>query len=150
MTKKFFEDFHLGPIETKSTRTLSKESIERFAQEYDRLPFHLNEESGKASIYKGLIASGLQTLSLTAAMVVDDILIDSSMTGGLGMTDVRWLKPVRPGDCIRVNATVIETEPLPKQPAMGRVRMGLEVLNQTGIVVMTSKVDYLFMRRNNA
>lgn len=150
MTKKFFEDFHLGPIETKTNRTLSRESIERFAQEYDRLPFHLDEESGKASIYKGLIASGLQTLSLAAAMVVDDVLIDSSMTGGLGMTDVSWLKPVRPGDCIRVKATVTEAEPLPKQPAMGRVRMALEVLNQTEIVVMTVKVDYLFLRRDAA
>lgn len=150
MAKQFFEDFFLGPLETKSTRTLSRESIERFAQEYDRLPFHLDEESGKASIYKGLIASGLQTLSLAAAMVVDDVLIDSSMTGGLGMTDVRWIKPVRPGDCIRVKATIIETEPFPKQPEMGRVRMGLEVLNQTDTVVMTVKVDYLFTRRDAA
>ncbi|MFL6624424.1 MAG: MaoC/PaaZ C-terminal domain-containing protein [Sulfurifustis sp.] len=147
---KYFEDFRVGTSYRLGQKAVTKESILRFAQEFDRLPFHVDEDAARRSMFGGLIASGLQTLCLAASIIVDDLLIGSEMTGGLGMSDVRWLKPVRPGDAIEVGLVVAETEIMKKQPELGRIRVDLTVFNQDEAVVMTAAVDYLFKRREHA
>ena len=147
MAFKFFEDFSVGDTHNFSGRTVSKDDITRFAGEFDKLPFHLDEESAKRSIFGGLIASGLHTLSLAASIIVDELLIQSSMSGGLGLSEVRWLKPVRPGDSLSLVLTVNETERLQKPTGFGRVRVNLAMSNQVDAVVMTASVDYLFKCR---
>jgi acyl dehydratase len=116
MTIKYFEDFHVGPLVTGSMRAVTHESVNEFAESFDRLPLHLDATYASQSMYGGIIASGLQTLCLAASIVVDDVLIKSSMTGGLGMTNVKWLKPVRPGDTLRVNAAVVELADFSRAP----------------------------------
>lgn len=147
---KYFEDFRIGTSYRLGHKTVTKESILRFAQEFDRLPFHVDEDAAQRSMFGGLIASGLQTLCLAASIIVEDLLIGSAMTGGLGMSNVRWLRPVRPGDAIEVGLVVAETEIMKKQPDLGRIRVDLTVFNQDEVVVMTAAVDYLFKRREPA
>jgi len=144
---RYFEDFAVGDTYTLGGRSIDKDEIIRFAGEFDRLPFHLDEDAAKNTIYGGLIASGLHTVCIAASIIVDELLQGSSMTGSAGMTDVRWLKPVRPGDEISVLLKVVEAEPLPRKPNIGRVRCALEVPNQRGEITMTALVDYLFTSR---
>lgn len=144
---KYFEDFRVGTSYRLGRKAVTKDSVLRFAQEFDRLPFHVDEDAAQRSMFGGLIASGLQTLCMAASIIVEDLLIGSAMTGGLGMSNVRWLRPVRPGDSIEVGLLVAETEIMRKQPELGRVRVDLTVFNQDEVVVMTAAVDYLFKRR---
>lgn len=126
---------------------MDREAILRFAGEFDRLPFHLDEAAAGESIFGGLIASGLHTLSVAAGIVVDEYFVDTTMTGGAGISELRWLCPVRPGDTIGVALTIVDTERLAKRPELGRVRIVLDVANQAGQRVMTAHVDYLFRCR---
>ncbi len=142
-----FEDFVVGTEYRLGPRRVTSEQIIAFAREFDRLPFHLDPAAAEKSIFKGLIASGLHTLSLAASIAVDELLCTSTMTGGLGISELRWTKPVRPDDELWVSLVVAEVEPFPSQLSLGRVRMRFTVANQQGAIVMTALVDYLFGRR---
>lgn len=147
---RYFEDFLPGTNHQLGSRLMESEAIQRFAREFDRLPFHLDPLAAEQSIFGGLIASGLHTLSVAASIVVDDLLLGSSMTGGMGISQLRWLNPVRPGDHISVEVAIVETEVLSKRPRLGRVRMAYTVRNQALATVMVADVDYLFSRREVA
>jgi acyl dehydratase len=142
--RRYFEDFAVDDTYQFGPRLVTKDAILRFAGEFDRLPFHVDEDAAKDTIYGGLIASGLHTVCVAASIVVDELLLRSSMTGSAGMTDVRWLRPVRPGDELAVNLKVAETEPLRRKASIGRVRCALTVTNQHDETVVTALVDYLF------
>lgn len=144
---RHFEDFKVGASHQLGSRVMSKAAIVAFAQQFDRLPFHVDEEAAARTQFKGLIASGLHTLSVAASIVVDEFLGDAAMAGGAGMNNVRWTKPVRPGDEISVHLTISKAEPHPKQPHLGVVGMALKVVTLQGSVVMTGDVDYLFTKR---
>ena len=144
-----FEDFVVGERRQLGGKEITRDAILRFATEFDPLPIHLDEDAAKRSIYKGLIASGLHTLCVVASIVVDEVLADSTMTGSAGMTDTKWFKPVRAGDTLSVVFTVEEAEPWVGRPTIGRVRARLDALNQDEQKVMTTLVDYLFLRRSS-
>lgn len=126
---------------------LTRESILEYAQRYDPQPFHVDEEAAKRSPYGGLIASGWHTVSLAMRMICDAYLLDAASLGSPGVNQVRWLKPVRPGDSLRLRMTVLEAKPSTSKPDRGTVLHRWDVLNQDSETVMTMEGYGMFRRR---
>jgi acyl dehydratase len=148
--KYYFEDFCIGMVIEQPGATLRREDILEFARRYDPQPFHTDEEAAKRSIFGGLIASGWQTVSLCTRMMCDSYLLDSAGLGSPGMKEVSWLKPVRPGDTLRLRMTVLETKPSRSKPDRGSVLHRWEVFNQAGEPVLRMEGIGMFKRRNPA
>jgi acyl dehydratase len=147
--KYFWEDFAQGSIREFGGVEVTKESILRFAREYDPQPFHVDEEAARQSPFGGLIASGWQTCSLTMRMACDAFLLDSASVGSPGVESVRWVKPVRPGDTLRVRLTVKEARVLQSKPNVGLVKNLWQVLNQHGEEVMQMEGYGMFLRKDS-
>ena len=144
---RYFEDFEVGAAYQLGSRVMSKADIIAFARQFDRQPFHLDEEAASRSIFGGLVASGLHTLCVAATIVDDDFLAGAAMAAGAGMDKVRWTRPVRPGDELTVHLTISRVQPHAKRPQLGLVGTVQKVVIQDGSIVMTGEVDYLFARR---
>src|SRR3954469_842483 len=97
---RHFEDLALGEVIGLGQITVTKEMITAFAREFDPFPFHLDEEAAKASLLGGLASSGWQTAALTLKMLGDSFLNGIASMGGLGFSDLKWIKPVMVGDTI--------------------------------------------------
>ena len=108
--KYYWEDFKAGDTAPIGQVQISKEDMIAFATAYDPQRFHIDEEAAKHSIFGGLIASGWHTCALVMRMMVDAYLRDSASLGAPGVENVRWLKPVRPGDTIRAQRHVVDHE----------------------------------------
>ena len=144
---RYFEDFEAGAAYQLGSRVMSKADIVAFARQFDRQPFHLDEDAGARSVFGGLVASGLHTLCVAASIVHDDFLDGTAMAAGAGMDKVRWTRPVRPGDVISVHLTISRLQPHARRPQLGLVGTVQEVVIQDGSIVRTGEVDYLFARR---
>lgn len=144
---RWFEDYAVGVAYALGTVTLDRASIVEFATRYDPQPFHVDDEAARASPYGGLIASGWQTASMMMSVVADGYLSPQSSLGSPGVDDVRWLRPVRPGDTLSVSATPIESTPSRSRPDRGLVRTRIEVRNAAGEPVMTMVAMNLIRRR---
>ena len=145
--KYYWEDFTPGRVFETGTRTLSEEDIVRFAREYDPQCYHTDAEAARHSPYGGLIASGWQTCGVTMRLMCDGYLLETSCVGSPGLEELRWLKPVRPGDTLRLRTTVIEATPSAKQANRGTVLFRWETLNQNGDVALSMLGRQLFLRR---
>jgi len=145
--KYCWEDFVAGQTKEFGNRIVSEDDILSFAKEYDPQPFHVNREAAEQTIFKGLIASGWQTCSFMMRMICDEYLLDSSCQGSPGLDFVKWLKPVRPGDCIRVRSTVLETRSMNSKPHLGLVSSRWECLNQNNDVVTSMQGSLIFIKR---
>jgi acyl dehydratase len=146
--KYHWEDFKVGDTSPIGEVVVKKDEIIAFAKAYDPQPFHIDEEAAKRSMYQGLIASGWLTVGLVMRMMVDSYLRDSASLGSPGVEQIRWLKPVRPGDKIRGQRTVLETRASQSRPEMGIVKTRWEVFNQSDDLVMTMEGYGMFKRRN--
>ncbi|PYO20693.1 MAG: dehydratase [Candidatus Rokuibacteriota bacterium] len=144
---RYFEDFKPGDVIELGSRTISKESILAFAREFDPQPFHTDEEAAKRSIYGGLLASGWHTGSLLMRILNDGLLKDTASLGSPGVDELRWLKPVRPGDVLSARMTVLESIPSRSKPDRGLIRSLMELRNQHGEVVLTVRGLSLLGRR---
>ncbi len=147
MTKRFFEDFAAGEVALSAAYTVSREEILDFARKYDPQPFHTDEAAAAASMYGGLIASGWHTCAIAMKLICDLYITDSESMGSPGVDNVRWVKPVRPGDTLRLRWTVLESKPSRSRPEMGAVQSKWEILNQQDEVVMHTIGWGLFRRR---
>ncbi|PYN39016.1 MAG: dehydratase, partial [Candidatus Rokuibacteriota bacterium] len=134
---RYFEDFKPGDVIELGSRTISKERILAFAREFDPQPFHTDEEAAKRSIYGGLLASGWHTGSLLMRILYDGLLKDTASLGSPGIDELRWLKPVRPGDTLAARMTILESIPSRTKPDRGLIRSLMEMRNQHGEVVLT-------------
>jgi acyl dehydratase len=119
----------------------------RFAREFDPQPFHIDKEAAAASFYGGVIASGWHTCSMTMRIMVDNYLIDAAALGSPGIDELRWLRPVRPGDTLTVYSTVQEMVPSKSKPDRGVLTTLSEVENQTGDLVMTMRGKTMMKKR---
>lgn len=144
----YWEDFPVGQVTEFGGITLSEEDIVRFAREFDPQPFHIDAEAAKHSMFGGLIASGWHTCGLAMRMMCDAYLLEAASLGSPGVDNIRWLKPVRPGDTLRVRCVVLEARPLESKPHVGLVRNRWEVLNQHGEEVMQMEGYGMFRRRS--
>jgi acyl dehydratase len=143
----YFEDVEPGTTRETGTKTVTAEEIIAFAREFDPQYFHLDAEAAKHSMFGGLVASGWHTGSMAMRLMVDSFTGDSATIGSPGFDDLKWRKPVRPGDTIRVRSTVLDKTPSQRRPDIGSVRFGTEVLNQQGEVVMSLVSIALYRRR---
>jgi acyl dehydratase len=146
--KNYWEDFYPGQVRETGGYSLTEEEIVEFAKKYDPQPFHIDKEKAKQSHFGGLIASGWQTASMCMRMLCDLYLLESASMGSPGVDEVRWVKPVRPGDTLRIKATVLETRASNSRPDMGTVRSRSEVYNQHGELVMHMSGVGMFRRRS--
>lgn len=134
---RYLEDMTAGETIEVGGYTVSEEEILDFARRYDPQPFHLDAEAGKKTHFGGLVASGWHTAGIMMRMMVDEILSPETSLGSPGIDELRWLKPVRPGDTLRLRFTTLEVRRSRSRPEMGTVRQRMEVLNQHDEVVMS-------------
>ncbi len=146
----YWEDFTPGWQYESQPSTLTSRQIVTFATEYDPQSFHTDEEAAKSSPYGGLIASGWQTCSLAMRLMCDGYLLETSCTGSPGLDEVRWLKPVRPDDALRLRSTVLEQTPSQKNPTRGTAKFRWDVVNQNNDVVCSMTGRQHFRRRTPA
>ena len=145
-----WEDFPAGHVREFGATTVSREAVLAFAQAFDPQPFHLDDAAADASLFGGLSASGWHTCAMTMRMMCDAYLLDSASLGSPGIDSLRWLKPVRPGDTLRVRMEVLEARPMASKPHVGLVRCAWTVLNQHGTAVLTMEGWGMFRRREAA
>jgi len=134
---RYLEDFHPGEKIQLGNYAVTREEILEFARRYDPQPFHVDEEAAKRSIYGGLIASGWHTIAMFMRLFVDGLVSDSSSMGSPGIDEIRFLKPVRPGDTLSARVVIRDVVPSRSKPDRGHVRASYEVVNQAGETVMT-------------
>jgi acyl dehydratase len=143
----YWEDLPVGTVIELGTREVSKEEILEFARMYDPQPFHTDEEAAKASIFGGLIASGWHTCAMAMRLLCDGLLRRAASLGSPGVDEVRWLKPVRPGDTLEARMEVVESRASRSKPDRGVIRSRWEVRNQAGELVMTMEGLGMYRRR---
>jgi acyl dehydratase len=144
---RYWDDIKEGEVVELGSRTLDRERMVAFAREFDPQPFHTDEKAAEASIWGGLIASGWLTGSTLMRLFYDGFLKDTASMGSPGIDELRWLKPVRPGDTLSARLIVLETAASRSKADRGIVRSLMEVLNQHGEIVMTTKGVNFFRRR---
>ena len=145
---RYWEDFKVGEVEQIGGKRVDKDEIIAFARQYDPQPFHIDEAAAKQSMYGGLIASGWHTCAMVMRMMCDAYMLRSASVGSPGIDNLKWLKPVRPGDTINARRTTLETRESKSRPDIGIVNNLWEVFNQDGEMVMTMRGYGMFRRRN--
>lgn len=145
----YFEDFEAGRTIQVGSCTVSEDEIIDFATRFDPQPFHVDRAAAANSIYGGIIASGWHTCGMMMRLMVDGFLRNSSSMGSPGVDEIRWLKPVRPGDTLTVTNTALEVRPSSSKPDRGVVMTLWQATNQHGEVVATIKGMGMFGRRPN-
>lgn len=150
MAHLYLEDFEVGQVfRTKPVR-VDAADIVRFAAEYDPQPFHLDEDAAKRSVFNGLAASGWHTAALTMRLLVDSELRIAGGLIGLGFEEMRWPRPVRPGDELRVESEVLEKRDSKSRPQQGLLKMRNSTLNQHDEPVQLSVGTLIVPRRQVA
>lgn len=147
MTYLTFEDFAPGSVSTYGGITVTKDEVVAFAREFDPQAFHLDEAAAKDTFVGTLIASGWHTCALQMRMIADAFLLESACMGAPGIDEVKWLRPVRPGETLRVRQTVLETKDSRSRPEMGLVRFRFETLNGASEPVLEQTNWIMFGRR---
>lgn len=133
----YFEDVEVGQRWRYGQYVVTAEEIVAFAREFDPQPFHLDDEAARASLFGGLVASGWHTGSMFIRMAADHLLPGLAVQGALGFDDLRWLKPVRPGDVLSVESEIVRKDEPSKRPHLGTLHMASRIMNQRGEVVMS-------------
>src|SRR5437867_2941032 len=118
--KKYLEDFEVGETLELGSCRVTREEILEFARRYDPQPFHVDEAAARQSIYGGLIASGWHTTAMLMRLLVDRMAGVKTM-GSPGTDEIRWLKPVRPGDTLTARAVVLDVVPSRSKPDRGHM-----------------------------
>lgn len=144
-----WEDFAAGTVREFGGRTVTREEIVAFARDFDPQPFHLDEAAARDSLFGGLCASGWHTAALTMRMMCDAYLLDTASLGSPGIENLRWTRPVYPGDTLQVRMTVLQARPMASKPEVGLVLSRWEVSNQHGQPVLTME-GWGMMRRRDA
>ena len=135
---RYFEDFHVGDIiDLGATPVVAADEIIAFARQFDPQPFHLDAERARDSIFGQLVASGWHTGSLLMRLLVDGLINQTISMGSPGVDEIRWLRPLRPGDALHARFIVLETAPSKSRPNMGIVRSRCELFNQDDELIMT-------------
>ncbi len=144
---KYLEDFPVGERRRLGTTHVAEADVIRFATEFDPQSFHIDSEAAKQSIYGSVIASGWHTCAMTMRVLVDSYLKESASMGSPGIDELRWLKPVRPGDTLTVFSTAEEIVFSKSKPDRGILTSVTEVENQLGELVLTMRGKSMMKRR---
>ncbi len=126
----YFEDFTVGRRFETESYTLNQQEIISFGKSYAPLPYHIDEEAAKDTFFGRLVAPGYQTVALTFGMLMKSGVFEACSMGSPGCDGVRWLKPVEPGDTLRVEAKIVEANPPRKKGGRNLIKVKLETYNQ--------------------
>lgn len=143
---RYLEDFAVGDVIESQAATLTESQILDFAWAWDPQPFHVSRPDAEASMFGGIIASGFHTLAMSFRLLWQGGPIQHSNVGGVGMDNLRWLKPVRPGDTLKVRGEVLEVKPSSSKP-FGTLRLRYVTSNQDGETVLTAEMLHLIAKR---
>jgi acyl dehydratase len=142
--KAYLEDLAPGQVFTSQARAVvGADAIKRFAGEFDPQPWHLNETVARSTFFKELIASGWHTTALTMQLIVQTLPLSEGIIGS-GVDELRWPRPVRPGDTLRLHCEIIEVQ----ESKRGTVRVRMTTLNQHDQPVQTMVANLLAFRRS--
>jgi acyl dehydratase len=140
----YFEDLTVGDEQTFGAYEVTAEGIQSFAEQYDPQPFHTDPEAAAASPFGGLVASGWHTAAMTMRLLVEEFLADAATRGALGVDELRWREPVRPGDELTVRTEIVDKESWDDDAGLIRVEVTTLV---DGDPVLTMTPLVLFARR---
>ena len=148
MSGRWFEDFTVGDQIVSPGKTITEAEIIDWAFRFDPQPFHMDKEAAAKHINGGLIASGwmLGTYNFRLFMLVNPWETAASL-GSPGMDEVRWVRPARPGDTLRVEVTITDTRPSSSKPDQGVVSLGWRLLDQNDDLIMSMKTIQLLRFR---
>ena len=144
----FFEDFEVGTTEEFGEYLVTEEEILEFASKYDPQALHLSDEAAKATLFGGLCASGWHTCAIAMRMLVDNMPESNKSLGSPGIDELRWTRPVFPGDTLRVKTTVLSKTNSRSRPDLGSLQMQNEVFNQKNELVMSNKPIVIYRKRD--
>src|ERR1700712_182567 len=134
----YFEDLEIGTRHSFGRYEVTRDEVLEFARKYDPQPFHLSDEAAAATHFGRLSASGWDTCAMTMAMVVENLKNQRQAgLGSPGIDELKWLKPVYPGDTLRCETEILEKRVSASRPEMGLFKSRMVVLNQDGVPVMT-------------
>ena len=143
----YFEQYRVGDTFKSEGVTFTESGIIDFALQYDPQPFHIDVDAAEKSQYKGLIASGFQTMALVFRMYIQEGYLKQGM-GSPGMDELRWLLPVRPGDTLHMETEVLSTRASKTRTDRGYVEIFCRYVNQRDETVMTLRVTQIIRRRS--
>jgi acyl dehydratase len=148
-SERYLEDFAVGQIFRSGRLRVDGERALAFAAEFDPQPFHLDEAAARRSIFGGLTVSGWYTAAATMRLLVESELKPAGGIVGAGLDELRWLRPVRPGDELHAECEVIEVRPSKSRPEQGLIKLRTTTLNQHDNPVMVFVVNLVVPRRND-
>ena len=149
MFKVYYEDINVGDISEYGGYDVTREEVIEFASKYDPQPFHLNDEAAKMSVFGKLCASGWHTCGMFMSMTVENLMkVGMAGMGSPGVDEIRWKKPVFPGDTLRVRSEIMDKRESKSRPNLGLTKGRTEVLNQHDEVVMTLVTNVMVLKRN--
>lgn len=147
MTERYLEDFAVGQTFGSGRLRVDEERIKTFAAEFDPQPFHLDATAASQTLFRGLAASGWHTAAMTMRLLVESELRPAGGIVGAGFDELRWPRPVRPGDELRVETEILEVRPSKSRPGQGMIKIRTTTLNQDGEPVQISVGNLVVLRR---
>jgi acyl dehydratase len=123
ITRQYFEDYLVGQVFNSGRLRVDREAIVAFAREFDPQPYHLDEEAARNSIFGELVASGWHTAALTMRLLVESEFRPAGGILGIGLDELRWPRPVRPGDELHVTTEVLDVQPSKSRSDRGMIRV---------------------------
>ena len=145
---RYWEDMEVGAETTFGSYEVTREEVLEFARKYDPQPFHLSDEAAAQTHFGRIAASGWHTCAMTMAVIARHVVAsDQAGLGSPGVDELRWLKPVYPGDTLTVRGRIVDTTPSRSKPEMASIRTLTIVTNQDEVPVMTFTSIVLMRRR---
>jgi len=145
---RYFEDLEVGAETYFGSYEVTRDEILEFARKYDPQPFHLSDEEAAKTHFGRIAASGWHTCAMTMAVIARHVVDDEQAgLGSPGIDELRWRRPVYPGDTLHVRGTIVEKTPSRSKPHMGSFRTEMIVTNQDDQAVMTFTSIVLIRRR---
>jgi acyl dehydratase len=133
----YWEDFVVGSVREFGAMPVTREAVLAFAREFDPQPFHLDDAAAAQSLFGKLAASGWHTCAMAMRMMCDEYVLDSASLGSPGIDNLRWLKPVFPGDTLSMRLTILAARPMNSRPGVGLVQSRWELFNQQREAVLS-------------
>lgn len=145
----FYEDLEIGTARNFGAYEVTREEVMEFASKYDPQPFHLDDEAAAQTHFGRLSASGWHTCSMTMRMMVENMMNEKSAgLGSPGVDQLRWKKPVYPGDTLRCETEVIEKRRSASRPEMGIFKSRIRTFNQKDEIVLEMVSNALIRTRD--
>lgn len=147
MNEKYLEDLRVGDRFESDAFEVTEENIIQFARDFDPQAFHLDSKAAEQSVFKGLSASGWHTAAITMKLFVTGGLRLAGGSVGMGVDELRWPRPVRPGDTLRLETEIVDVRASRSKPDRGIIRIRNVTTNQHGEVVQTFLAFVMVRRR---